>query len=92
MNKKELIKSVAQTSGLTTTDAAKAVTAMIDTISDTLHAGEEVNLVGFLKLARRRRDARTGRNPKTGTEITIPAAWVVKVTVGKLLKEKVNQG
>ena len=90
MNKKELIKAIADQSGLSLTDAAKAVGAFIDTVTDTLNQGDEVNLVGFLKLTRRRRDARTGRNPKTGEQIQIPAAWVVKVAVGKLLKDRVN--
>ena len=90
MNKKELIKNVARQSGLSAADTAKAVSALIETITDALRGGEEVNLVGFVKFSRRRRNARLGRNPKTGAQITIPAAWVVKVAVGKLLKEQVN--
>ena len=90
MNKKDLVNEMARLSGLTVTDSGKALTALIDTVSATLKQGDEVNLVGFLKLAKRKREARVGRNPKTGEQIQIPAAWVVKVSVGKLLKDIIN--
>ena len=90
MNKKDLVNEMARLSGLTVTDSGKALTALIDTVSTTLKQGDEVNLVGFLKLAKRKREARVGRNPKTGEQIQIPAAWVVKVSVGKLLKDIIN--
>jgi DNA-binding protein HU-beta len=90
MNKKDLVKNVADLSGLTSTDATKAVSALMETIANTLKEGDDVNLVGFLKFSRRRRDARVGRNPKTGAQIEIPAAWVVKVSIGKLLKDTIN--
>jgi DNA-binding protein HU-beta len=90
MNKKDLVKNVAELSGLSVVDSTKAVTALMDTIADTLKKGDDVNLVGFLKLTKKKREARVGRNPKTGDKIEIPSAWVVKVTIGKILKDIIN--
>lgn len=91
MNKKDFVRNVADISGLSVADSTKAVTAVMDTIADTLKKGEDVNFAGFLKLTKKKREARVGRNPKTGDQINIPAAWVVKVTVGKILKDIINK-
>ena len=91
MNKKDLVKQVAEQANLSMTDAGNSVNAMIEAMTSTLANGDEVNLAGFMKLSRRRREARVGRNPKTGEQIEIAAAWVVKVVIGKMLKDSVNK-
>ena len=74
MNKQELIGTVAETSGLGKGDATKAVEAVFDAISTSLKKGDEVRLVGFGTFSVSKRKASTGRNPRTGEEMTIMAS------------------
>ncbi len=90
MNKTELISRVAEISEITKKDAEKAVNATLEAIEGTLAGGEKVQLVGFGTFEVRDRAARTGRNPKTGEEIKIPATKVPAFKPGKALKEKVT--
>ena len=90
MNKTELISRVAEISEITKKDAEKAVNATLEAIEVTMAGGEKVQLVGFGTFEVRDRAARTGRNPKTGEEIKIPATKVPAFKPGKALKEKVT--
>ena len=90
MNKAELIDAVAQSSGLSKSDAAGAVDAMLDTITSSLKAGNQVTLIGFGTFAVKHRAARKGRNPQTGATIDIAAANVPSFKAGKALKDAVN--
>lgn len=90
MNKQELIGRVADTSGLGKGDAAKAVEAVFDAISDSLKKGDEVRLVGFGTFSVSKRKASTGRNPRTGEPMTIKASSQPKFKAGKGLKDAVN--
>ncbi|MCG0050734.1 HU family DNA-binding protein [Priestia aryabhattai] len=90
MKKAELIEAVASKSELTKQDAKKAVEALFETISTTLVKGEKVQLVGFGTFEVRERAERTGRNPQTGEEMTIPATKVPAFKAGKELKEAVK--
>ncbi|MFS0907734.1 HU family DNA-binding protein [Priestia aryabhattai] len=90
MKKAEFIEAVALKSELTKQDAKKAVDALFETISTTLAKGEKVQLVGFGTFEVRERAERTGRNPQTGEEMTIPATKVPGFKVGKELKEAVK--
>ena len=90
MNKQELIGEVADVSGLSRADAAKAVDAVFDGISRALKKGDEVRLVGFGTFSVTTRKATTGRNPRTGEEIKIPASATPKFKAGKVLKDAVN--
>ena len=69
---------------------AKAVDGVIDSITNSLSNGNEVRLVGFGTFSVSHRKATTGRNPRTGESIQIPASKRPKFTVGKALKEAVN--
>ena len=89
MNKAELINVVAEKAGLSKKDTEKAVTALIDTITAELVAGEKVSLVGFGNFDVKTREARTGRNPKTKESIEIPASVVPVFKAGKALKDAV---
>ena len=82
MNKAELIDAIAGTAGITKADAKKALDAFISTTTDALKKGDRVALVGFGSFSVAERSARTGRNPQTGKEITIPAKKVVKFKAG----------
>jgi len=89
MNKSEFIDAVASKSGLSKTDAAKAVAAIFDTkgvIADTIFSGEKVVVTGFGTFSLKDRAARQGINPATMERITIPASKAVKFGVGLALK------
>ncbi|MBL0942003.1 MAG: HU family DNA-binding protein [Alphaproteobacteria bacterium] len=89
MNKNDLITAVASAAGLTKTDAAKSVDALFGAISKALKKNEEVRLVGFGTFSISNRAATTGRNPRTGAAIKIPAAKLPKFKAGKALKDAV---
>lgn len=91
MNKQELVDSVAKKTGLPKTKAQDAVQAIIETIKMSLKKGDEVRLVGFGTFSVAQRAATTGRNPRTGEKINIPASKQPKFKAGKELKEAVNK-
>ena len=90
MNKNELISKVADDTGLSKSDAGKAVDSIFDSITGELKSGGDIRLVGFGTFLVTKRKATTGRNPQTGAAIDIPAANVPKFRAGKALKEAVN--
>jgi DNA-binding protein HU-beta len=92
MTKQEFVAEVARRSQLTTRDAGKAVEAFLDTVTDQLKRGGEVNFTGFGKFTTQQRAARTGVNPRNPTEkVEIPAARVPKFSAGSSLKTAVKQ-
>lgn len=90
MNKKELIDSVAEAAELTKEVAGVAVDAMLDTITNTLKSGDSVRIAGFGNFEVTKRKESTGRNPRTGEPVKIPASNVPKFKAGKGLKDAVN--
>ena len=90
VNKKELAAAVASACDMTNADAVKAIDATLDTITDTLKAGDEVRLLGFGTFKTAHRKAGTGRNPQTGKEIQIAASTQAKFSAGKGLKDALN--
>lgn len=87
MNKSQLVESIAERSQLTKSQAESAVNALVDSVTQALKNGEAVTLVGFGTFEARNRAGRTGRNPKTGEDIVIPAAIVPAFKPGKALKD-----
>ena len=90
MNKNDLVAAVADGADLSRADAAKAVDAVFDSITGSLKGGGEVRLVGFGTFSVANRKASTGRNPRTGEAIQIPASKQPKFKAGKGLKDAVN--
>ena len=90
MNKNDLIAAVADATDLSKADAGKAVDGMLDAITKTLKKNGEVRLVGFGTFSVAKRAASTGRNPRTGETIKIPASKQPKFKAGKALKDAVN--
>ena len=90
MNKTELVAAIAEAAELSKKDAEKALKAFTDVVADELKKGEKVQLVGFGTFEVSERAARTGRNPQTGKEMTIPASKAPKFKAGKALKDSVN--
>lgn len=89
MNKQDLVSKVASASGLTKTDAERAIDATIKSITEALKTGSEVRLIGFGTFAVVDRPATEGRNPRTGQPLKIPATRLPKFRAGKQLKEAV---
>ena len=90
MNKAQLIQKIAENGNMTKKDAEVALNAVVAAISDAVAAGEKVQVSGFGSFDVKARDARTGRNPKTGEAVEIPASKYVAFSAGSTLKEKVN--
>ena len=87
MNKAELIDKVASKTKLTKIQSEDVIDAALEIISKAVAKGDEVKLVGFGTFCMSARQERTGRNPKTGTKLVIPAAKVPKFKPGKDFKE-----
>lgn len=89
MNKGELVDAIAQKADVTKKEADAVLTALLDTILETVAAGDKVTLIGFGNFEVRDRQAREGRNPKTGEAMQIPATRVPAFSAGKSFKERV---
>ena len=90
MNKTELVEAVADSADLSKASAAKAVDATLDVITSALQKGDNITLIGFGTFEVRKREARKGRNPRTGKEIDIPESNMPAFRAGKALKDAVN--
>ena len=90
MNKNDLVSTVAGSTGMSKADSAKAVEGVFDAISGALSSGGDVRIVGFGTFSVVNRKATTGRNPRTGQAIQIPASKQPKFKAGKGLKDAVN--
>ena len=90
MNKNDLVSAVASSAGMSKADGAKAVEGVFDAISGALSSGDDVRIVGFGTFSVANRKATTGRNPRTGQAIQIPASKQPKFKAGKGLKDAVN--
>lgn len=90
MNKSELIDAIAASSGLSKADAGRALDGFTSAISGALKGGDSVSMVGFGTFSVKRREARDGRNPRTGETIKIKASNNPSFKAGKALKDAVN--
>jgi len=91
MNKAELISAIVAKTNLTKVDAKKALDAFIEVSGETLKKGDKLTLVGFGSFAVAKRNARNGRNPRTGAKIKIVAKKVVKFRPGRDISKKINK-
>jgi len=90
VNKAELIEAVAEGADISKAAATRAVDTVFDSITSALKGGDQVSLVGFGSFVVKDRAARTGRNPRTGESINIPASKNPTFKAGKALKDAVN--
>jgi integration host factor subunit beta len=90
MTKAELVEEVARAAELTKKDSEVVVDEVFKNIIQALNRGEKIELRGFGSFRVRQRDARRGRNPKTGAPVDIPAKRVPYFKPGKELKELIN--
>ena len=90
MTKADLIEGLSNKLGMNKNEAEQAVNIMLDDIISALKLGERVNISRFGTFAVSTREARTGRNPKTGESIEISASRSAKFKPGKQLKDSLN--
>ena len=90
MSKQQLVEMIAEKAGLTKADAARALDATMESVTEALKKGEKVSLVGFGTFATSKREAREGRNPRTGETVKIAARTAVTFKAGSKLKDAVN--
>jgi len=91
MNKAELIDAIGKEARLTKADAERGLNALIDTIKNVLGNGDEVTIPGFGTFKIANRAERSGRNPRTGEVIHIPASKLPAFKVSKVFKDTVNK-
>ena len=91
MNKTELVKKIADATGLSAADAKKALDATTCAIKEALVDGDKVQLIGFGTFSTQERPARQGVNPSSGEKIQIAAKTVVKFNPGSEFEEAVNK-
>lgn len=90
MTKTEFIEKIAEACALKTSQATKIINTALGVVTDELAQGGSVNLIGFGKFSVKNRNARNGRNPRTGEPIQIPASKTVHFAAGRALKGVVN--
>lgn len=91
VNRTELVAEIASRTSLSKTEADAALSAFQDILIESLQKGETVKVTGLMSVERVKRAARTGRNPRTGEEIQIPAGFGVKISAGSTLKKAVTK-
>jgi len=94
VNKSEIVQQLASRANISRADAQRAVDALfsVDTgiISQALKSGDKVQITGFGSFETKRREARKGRNPRTGKEIDIAASTSAAFRPGKGLKDSIG--
>ena len=89
MNKAELVAKIAEDAGISKAQANGALDSFVDAVTRTLKSGDKVTLVGFGTFSVTKRQARIGRNPKTGETLKIKAKKVARFKAGKELSAKI---
>ncbi len=87
MNKTELVAALAEKASVSKKDAEAVLNAFVETVQDTVKAGDKIQLVGFGTFESRERSAREGQNPQTGAKIQIAACKVPAFKAGKAFKD-----
>ena len=90
MTKTDLVNYIAEEAELTKADATRALDAFMSGVTQGLKEDGKVTLTGFCTFAAEKKEAKTGRNPRTGETVKIPARVAVKVKAGSKLKEALN--
>lgn len=90
MTKAEIANAVSSKTGMSRKDSIDALETFLLCIKETLKQGEKVSLVGFGTFYLKKKEARQGRNPRTGARINIPAKNIATFKPGKNFREMVN--
>jgi len=92
MNKSDLIEKIVERGGLAQKQAEDVVNLVFDEMTAALATGARIEIRGFGSFACKLYGARTGRNPRTGESIAVPAKRLPVFKVGKELRERVDAG
>ena len=93
MIKSELVQKIAERNPhLYQRDVENIVNAILDTITDALARGDRVELRGFGAFSVKKRDARTGRNPRTGETVSVSEKFIPVFKTGKEMRQRLNKG
>ena len=90
MSKSNLVDFIAEETGLTKADSARALEAMMNGVVKGLKEEGKVTLTGFCTFAAEKKPAKEGRNPRTGETVQIPARVAAKIKAGSKLKDALN--
>lgn len=90
MSKQDLVNFMAEDAGLTKADATRALDAFQKAVTNGLKKEGKVTLTGFVTFAAKAKEAKMGRNPRTGETVKIPARTAVVIKAGSKLKEALN--
>ncbi len=90
MTKTDLVNFIAEETGLTKADSTRALDAMMKGVVKGLKESQKVAITGFCTFTSKNKEAATGRNPKTGEAVEIPARVAVTIKAGSKLKEELN--
>ena len=90
MSKTDLVNYIAEETGLTKADASRALEAMMSGVVKGLKEEGKVTLTGFCTYTAKNKEAKMGRNPKTGEAVKIPARVAVTIKAGSKLKDALN--
>ena len=90
MTKTDLVNAIAEKAGLTKADAARALDAMMESITEGLKKDGKVTITGFCTFTAKKKAATTARNPRTGAVVPVPAKMAVTIKAGSKLKEALN--
>jgi len=91
LTKTQLINSICRKTGLTKTRAAEAVETLLEVTKKTLEDGEDILISGFGKFCVKEKDARKGRDPRTGKDITLESRKLVTFKCSGALKKRINK-
>lgn len=91
MTKSDIVETVYQNVGFTKKRAAEVVNLILDSMKKALEDGDKVKISGFGNFEIRNKDARKGRNPQTGAEITITERRVLTFKPSQVLKDRLNE-
>lgn len=91
MTKSEVANILMEKTGLGRQESVDAVQVFIDSMTKALEAGDKVSLVGFGTFYIKEKEARRGRNPRTGVDIQIEKKSVVTFKPGKSFRDSVDQ-
>ena len=90
MSKTDLVNYIAEETGLTKADSARDLEAFVSGVTEGLKKEGKVTLTGFATFTAKHKEAKTGRNPRTGEAVEIPARMAVTVKAGSKLKDALN--
>ena len=91
LNKTELVAKIAAETGQSQAAVSSVLDGLFAAVSETVAAGEKVSIPGWISFETATTAARTGRNPRTGETIEIPATYGVRISAGSLLKKAVTE-